>query len=161
MFVERDKDPNVIINLPITKPTKIQNIGYIAKLNKEKTEILNVYIDRKVACTLNNYKSTIMLDEVVKKEKLSNNNYYILYDNCNDELKDAFIIKNNNKPPLLYKDGVGQYDLENNLINEFICKNDCSKKLCISDKTLSKALQNNIMYKNFYYKSLGQKLSCF
>jgi hypothetical protein len=161
MFVERDKDSNIIINLPITKPTKIQNIGYIAKLNKEKTEILDVYIDRKVACTLNNYKSTSMLDEVVKKEKLSNNNYYILYDNCNNELKDTFIIKNNNKPPLLYKDGIGQYDLENNLINSFICKNECSKKLFISDKTLTKALQNNIMYKNFYYKSLGQKLSCF
>jgi phage anti-repressor protein len=160
MFVERDQDPNIITNLLPTKPIKIQNIGYIAKLNKEKTEILNVYLDRKVACTLNNYKSTSMLDEVVKKAKLSNGNYYILYDNCSDELKENFISINNNKPPLLYKDGIGQYDSNNNLINEFSCKNACIKQLQISDKSLTKALQNNIMYKNFYYKLLGQKLQC-
>ena len=160
MFVERDQDQNIVTNLPPTKPIKIQNIGYIAKLNQGKTEIMDVYLDRKVACTLNNYKSTSMLDEMVKKEKLSNNNYYVLYDNCSDELKENFISNNNDKLPLLYKDGIGQYDSNNNLINEFSCKNACIKQLQISDKSLTKALQNNIMYKNFYFKSLGQKLHC-
>ena len=28
----------------------------------------------------------------------------------------------------------------------------------ISDKTLTKALDNNILYNNHYFKSLGQKL---
>ena len=29
----------------------------------------------------------------------------------------------------------------------------------MSDKTLAKALQNNIPYNNYYYKELGAKLS--
>jgi hypothetical protein len=35
-YVEREKDPNIIENLEPTKQTKVQNVGYIAKLNKEK-----------------------------------------------------------------------------------------------------------------------------
>ena len=44
------------------------------------------------------------------------------------------------------------------LIQEFICKYDCIKKLHISDKTLTKALERNIMYNNNYFKSIGSKL---
>lgn len=60
-----------------------------------------------------------------------------------------------NGEPLLYKSGIGQYDL----IKEFSCKYDCIRELKMSDKTLAKSLQNNIPYNNFYYKELGAKLS--
>ena len=35
------------------------------------------------------------------------------------------------------------------------------KQLIMSDKTLTKALNNNIMYKNCYFKYLGSKYKCF
>jgi hypothetical protein len=155
LYTERDKDPNVIENIQPTKQTKIQNLGYIAKLNKEKTEILNVYIDRKTACRYNNYQSLSALDNPVKNETISNGHYYLLYENCDDELCDDFIEKYGE--PLLYKDGVGQYDSNNNLIQEFVCKYDCIKKLKISDKTLAKALDKNILYNQYYFKSIGIK----
>jgi hypothetical protein len=60
--------------------------------------------------------------------------------------------------PLLYKNGVGQFDLQDNLIREFSCKYDCIKSLSMSDKTLAKALNKNIPYNNFYFKELGSKL---
>ncbi len=59
----------------------------------------------------------------------------------------------------LYKNGVGQYDLNNNLVKEFSCKYDCIRDLKMSDKTLAKALSNNVPYNNYYYKELGPKLS--
>ena len=155
LYTERDKDPNVIENIQPTKQTKIQNLGYIAKLNKEKTEILNVYIDRKTACRYNNYQSLSALDNPVKNETISNGHYYLLYENCDDELCDDFIEKYGE--PLLYKDGVGQYDSNNNLIQEFVCKYDCIKKLKISDKTLAKALDKNVLYNQYYFKSIGIK----
>ena len=46
-LVDRELDPNIIYNINPTKDTKIQNLGYIAKLNVDKTEILNVYLDKK------------------------------------------------------------------------------------------------------------------
>ena len=124
-------------------------------MNKEKTEIINVYLDRKNASNCNGYKSLSALDTCVKKFTLSNGYYYLLYDSCEDELKTNFVEKYGE--PLLYKDGVGKYDSDNNLIKEFICKYDCIKN-GIGEKSLRKALNNNQMYDNHYYKSIGSKL---
>ncbi len=62
--------------------------------------------------------------------------------------------------PLLYKNGIGQYDSENNVVNIFACKYDCIRSLKMSDKTLSKSLEKSIQYNGFYYKELGCKLKC-
>ena len=156
-LIERNLDPNIINNIQQTKETKVQSLGYIAKLNKEKTEILNVYLDRKTAATFNSYQSSSALDNPVKNNTITNGYYYTLYDNCEPMLIQHFEDKNG--IPLLYKNGIGQYDLNNNLVNEFSCKYECIKELKMSDKTLAKALKNNIPYNNCYYKEVGSKLN--
>ena len=155
-FVDRNDDPNIIANIEITKPTKIQNIGYIAKLNSNQTEILNIYLDRKTAAISNDYKSDSSIDNYVKNMTITKGYYYVLYNKCSTELKNKFVEKYGE--PLLYKDGIGQFNSENILIKEFICKYDCIKQLKISDKTLRKALNKNILYNNFYFKNIGSKI---
>ena len=157
-LVDRSLDPNIIHNILPTKQTKVQNLGYIAKMDQHKTEILNVYIDRKTAAIENGYASPSALDNPVKNVSLTNGNYYVLYDKCADEVKDNFEQKYGT--PLLYKDGVGQYTADNQLVKEFICKYDCIKQLKISDKTLAKALDKNVMYNNHYFRTIGSKLKC-
>jgi phage anti-repressor protein len=155
-YVDRELDPNTITNLQPTKITKAQSLGYIAKLNASKTQILNVYLDRKTAAINNNYQSNSALDNPVKNGTITNGHFYMLYDKCENELKNAFSVQT----PILYKDGVGQYDGQNNLLREFICKYDCIKSLQISDKTLAKALDKEVSYNGYYYRSLGSKLQC-
>jgi phage anti-repressor protein len=155
-YVDRNTDPNIITNIEPTKPTKIQNVGYIAKLNAEKTEIINVYLDRKVAATNNNYKSSSALDNPVKNGTITNGHYYALFDKCSDEVKNSFTELHGE--PLLYKDGVGKYNSENELDQEFTCKYDLIKQLKMSDKTLAKTLDKNIIYNGSYFKSIGSKL---
>ena len=157
-FVDRSLDPNVIHVLPPTKETKTQNLGYIAKMNDAKTEILNVYIDRKTAAIENGYASHSALDTPVKNASLTNGHYYALYDKCADELRNSF--EQIYGTPLLYKDGVGQYTDDNKLIKEFVCKYDCIKQLKMSDKTLAKALDKNAMYNDYYFRMIGSKLKC-
>uniref|UniRef100_A0A6C0JQR0 MSV199 domain-containing protein n=1 Tax=viral metagenome TaxID=1070528 RepID=A0A6C0JQR0_9ZZZZ len=159
-LVDREVDPNFIRDLQPTVETKIQSLGYVAKLNAEKTEILNVYLDRKTAAISNGYESTSALDEPVRKTRISKGHYYMLYEKCDNDLKTDFVCKNNGEP-LLYKDGVGQYDENHNLIHEFSCKYDCIKKLHISDKTLTKALDKKVSYNGNYYKYIGSKMQCF
>ena len=154
-YVDRELDANVITNLPNTKPIKVQNNGYVAKMNKEKTEIINVFIDRKTTCILEKYNSITVLDTPMKHNKLYNGFYYTLYENCDTELKMEFVAKYGE--PILYKTGIGQYS-EQTLIKEFVCKYDCIKQLKISDKTLTKALEQNLAYNSFYFKELGSKL---
>ena len=157
-FVDRSLDPNVIHDLPPTKQTRAQNLGYIAKINGENTEILNVYIDRKTAAAENGYASSSALDNPVKNASVTNGHYYVLYEKCNEEMRTAF--EDNYGTPLLYKDGVGQYTSDNQLLTEFVCKYDCIKQLKMSDKTLAKALDKNIMYNNCYFRMIGSKLKC-
>ena len=158
MYVDRELDPNVLYNIQPNKKSKSQNLGYIAKLNATKTQIMNVYIDRKTAATQNGYESTSALDNPVKKGTIAKGHYYMLYDTCEENLKHEFV--NRVGEPILYKDGVGQYDAQNNLIREFVCKYDCIKTLQMSDKTLAKALDKNKAYNGNYYKSLGTKTHC-
>ena len=155
LFVDRELDPTIIHDISPTKQTKIQNLGYIAKLNAEKTEILNVYLDRKTAAQLNDYESSSALDTPVKNFTITKGFFYRLYNDCEEDLQASFEEKHGK--PLLYKDGVGQYNLENHLVQEFTCKYDCIKLLSISDKTLAKALEKNIPYQEFYYKLLGSR----
>jgi predicted nuclease with TOPRIM domain len=157
LLVERNVDPNIIHSIQPTKQTKVQNLGYIAKLNADKSEILNVYLDRKTAAELNGYPNSSALDNPVKNNTITNGNYYTLYDKCEQNLIQNFEEKYSE--PKLYKNGVGQYDLNNNLVKEFGCKYDCIRELKMSDKTLHKSLQNNIPYNNYYYKEIGAKLS--
>ena len=44
-LVDRELNSQTIHQLEPTKKTRSQNLGYIAKMNKDKTEILNIYID--------------------------------------------------------------------------------------------------------------------
>jgi hypothetical protein len=159
MYVERNKNPNILENIPETKVTRLQNLGYIAKLNVDKTKILNVYLDRKTAAIENGFLSSAALDNPVKNEKIANGFFYMLYDNCDENLQEDF--EENNGEILLYKEGVGQYDNKNNLIKEFACKYDCIKQLKMSDKTLRKALDQKVMYNNYYFKYIGSKVKVF
>jgi len=158
LLVERNLDPTIIHDITPTKETKVQNLGYIAKLDVNKKEILNIYLDRKTAAQLNNYASPSALDNPVKNSSLTNGNYYILYDKCEYELIQKF--EEIHGEPLLYKNGIGQFDINNNLVREFSCKYDVIRELKMSDKTLAKSLSNNIPYNNFFYKELGSKLKC-
>ena len=159
LLVDRELDPNIIHNITPTKQTKAQNLGYIAQINKEQTKIINVFLDRKTAAHFNGYESVSALDVPVKKFTLSQGYYYKIYTDCDLMFREEFEEKINGLP-LLYKNGVGQYDLQNNLIREFACKYDCIKTLLMSDKTLSKALTKNVPYNGFYFKEIGSKLKC-
>jgi prophage antirepressor-like protein len=161
LLVDRDLDASVVHGTVLpTKKVRPQVVGYIAQLNGDKTKILNVYIDRKTAAHCNGYESS-GLDVPVKKSTISRGFYYKLYDDCDEELRTTFELeRNNGECPLLYRNGVGQYDAQGNLVQVHACKYDCIRTLKISDKTLAKALLKKIDYNGFYFKEIGEKLKC-
>lgn len=155
-LVDRELNPNIIHSINPTKVTKVQKNGYIAKVNKEQTEILNIYIDRKTAARYNDYPCISSLDNVVKHHTLKGDHYYQLYEDCDVVLQNKW--KEKHHTIILYHDGIGQYDINHNLITEFTSRYDCTVKACISQKSLAKVLDKDIQYKNSYFKSIGEKL---
>jgi phage anti-repressor protein len=154
-LVDRELDPHAIQTLEPTKVTKVQKNGYVAKVNQEQTEILHVYLDRKTATQCNQYPSIASLDNAVKNHTIKDGYYYQLYEECDALLKNQFQKKHGNV--LLYHDGIGQYDANHTLLTEFASKFDCTARAGISQKSLAKVLDRNLMYHEFYFKSLGEK----
>jgi hypothetical protein len=154
-FVDRELDPNTIHALQTTKETKIQKNGYIVKLNKEKTEILHVYLDRKTASQKNNYSSIASLDVHVKHKSLKDGYYYLLYDEVDESLRRAFTEKHGEI--VLYHDGIGCFDTNNRLVKEYRSRYDCTIQTGMSQKSLAKVLNQSVLYKDHFYKSLGEK----
>lgn len=154
-YRSRDEDPNILGEIKPTVKTRPQNLGYIAKLNSEKTQILNVFLDRKTAAIQNGFNGG-SLDTPVKQNSIARGHYYMLYDKCDENVRTQF--ENQHGEPILYKDGIGKFNLNQELVQEFICKYKCIKMLQISDKTLTKALQKNIPYGGFFFRNIGSKL---
>lgn len=80
----------------------------------------------------------------------------MLYNNCNDELRNVFERKYG--VPVLYKDGIGQFNENGELVEEFRCKQYAVEELQISHRTLRKAMEKNIPYNGFFYRSLQNKI---
>lgn len=160
LFVERDVDPTVLHNLQPTRKTIPKNMDYVAKLNADQTEILNVYLDRKTAALTNRYSSG-GLDSAVKNGTVSQGHYYKLYGDCPEPLVEKFE-ERYGKDILLYKDGFGMFhETTHQLVKEFKCKYDCLKSERISDKTLAKAMREDKAYNGFKYKELPPRVSCY
>lgn len=157
IYVAREDDPNILGHVEPTKITRGQNMGYVAKLDINKTRIVNVYLDRKTAAKLNGCATTSRLDTIVINKKLFDDHYYVMYDRCEENLMSDY--ERLHGVPVLYKAGVGKFDSDDVLVQEFECKYHCSQQPDISDKTLTKALDTGKPYNNFIYKHMGEKLS--
>jgi hypothetical protein len=153
-LIDRELDPHTAQTLAPTKATKPQKNGYVAKVNQEQTEILHVYLDRKTAAQENNYPSIASLDNAVKNHTIKDEHYYQLYEEC-DALKNRFQEKHGTI--VLYHDGIGQYDSQHTLIAEFTSRFECTARAGISQKSLAKVLDKSLLYKECYFKSLGEK----
>ena len=159
LFVERDMDSTVLHNLQPTRPTIAKNMDYVAKMNADQTKILNVYLDRKTAALMNGY-SMSGLDNAVKKGTQTQGFYYKLYGECDENVVQNFTEKYG-KDVLLYKDGLGMYNQNGELVKEYKCKYDCIKTEKISDKTLAKAMAEDKAYNGYKYRELPSRLSCY
>jgi phage anti-repressor protein len=155
-FVDRALDASRLENVAPSKAAKQYKQGYIAKMTADGSEILNVYIDRKTAAMMNGYDSWSALDTPVKKGTVTKGHIYKLFEEC--ENKESFIQKHG-KEPLLYKNGFGIFNSNGKMVHEYACRYDCIRSQKISDKTIAKAIEKNVPYKDMYFRDLGEKVS--
>ena len=105
---------------------------------------------------MNGYDSWSALDTPVKKGTVTKGHVYKLFEEC--ENKESFIQKHGKKP-LLYKNGFGIFDSTGKMIREYACRYDCIRFEKISDKTIAKAIEKNVPYKEMHFRDLGEKVS--
>jgi prophage antirepressor-like protein len=155
LFVDRELDASRLENIAPSKASKQYKQGYVAKLTADGSEILNVYIDRKTAAMMNGYDSWSALDTPVKNGTVTKGHVYKLFEEC--ENKESFI-KKHGKEPLLYKNGFGVFDSSGKMVREYACRYDCIRLEKISDRTIAKAIEKNVPYKEMHFRDLGEKV---
>jgi hypothetical protein len=155
VYIEEGQDQTIVKAEP-TKECIVKNNGYIAKLNKDRTKILNVYLDRKTASIKNNYKCDY-LDSFVKYGNIVDSKYYyVLYENCSKEVKEEFLKSISKSEIVLSKTPIGKYE------NDVLVKIYKSKYNCcvienqIGQKSLENALNNGIKVYGYTYKNLEE-----
>ena len=158
-YLPRDiKNINQYITENIKSTHKLHNqktYDYTAQIDKTKTKILNVFLTKNIAAEYLN-KPGSSLDRPLLNYTLYNGYYFRPYNLCSNELVKEYEDKNGK--PILYLNGVGKFDSNNNLIEEFEYKTYCFKSLGISDRTFTKFFNKDIKYNDYYYKTLPQKL---
>jgi hypothetical protein len=115
-----------------------------------------------VACLENNYSSVAFLDNYVKNGKIVENKYYyVIYDNCDENIRNEFLREKNLTELVLSRNPIGKYDEKDNLICIFYSKAHCTViDNQIGQKLLEKALydKSDNLYYGYKYKQLEPML---
>jgi phage anti-repressor protein len=145
--------------LPVTIPDTVdkQNIvvpkrthKLIAKLNIEKTVILNVYSSQYKAAEAVNL-SSCSICAALTSEKKCGNFFWKLYDECDDNLKSTFTEELPDKSrPTTYSKTVQRIDpISNEVLETYFCIQDVCSMYRTCHKTIHKASKTGEIYKGF------------
>ena len=152
VFNENNLHTEIVIKGTSENPLfRASDVGNVLEITNIRTTINDFNTTEKVVHTMHTLGGKQQVTFLTEKG-LYNGVKDRYDDNCVSILKDKF--ETIHGAPILYKNGIGQYNEQNNLVKEFSCKYDCIRELKMSDKTLAKALDKNIQYNGYFYKSM-------
>ena len=146
-----DKDTNINNILPTVEcKTKKHICDIILKLNSTKTEILEFYSTKTIlAKSLNKNIRTIR--KIIDNNEKYCENYYIEYTKCPKELLSSYDKIISKKIPSCAKQ-IKQINPLTNQIIIFKSLSEINKKLCSSNISILKAIENKKEYKGFLWE---------
>jgi prophage antirepressor-like protein len=153
--LKRELPDDTFQELNKTEKSSETNIGYIAMLNLDKTRIMNVFCDQKAAMEDRKFTSTASISNAMKKQTISSGHYFMLWMNCDEELKIEYL-KNNNLPKKRINKTTIQVEQLHPITSVFIKKftrlEDVVKEYRISRKTLRNACMYDLVLKGYKWR---------
>ena len=138
--------------------------GYVAKLNSQKTEIVNLYVDTASACSLNKFPKNF-LNRYIDRNKFPTNstNYYYHFYDLSVELQNNFIEKCGGFLPTLFSggNGVGVFDEKHKLVKVYSTSTNLRVQERLSQHCIETHLNKNKMFEHRYLKSVPDNPSIF
>jgi hypothetical protein len=151
-YVDNDDKPDTIseTNTNICKPTKRN--GLIAKLNKEKDKILDVFVNQREAAAKTNV-APCSITSALTKNKVCGGFYWICLDECSQELKETFEGElPANKQPSTCSKSVIQMKPDGEVVETFQCLQDACAKFGTCHKTIQKYSETGNLYKGYKWR---------
>ena len=156
-FVNRDDpNPNSAKNIGNTIDIQERTTGFVARLNMDKTIVLNVYKNQVEACNEVGLQKSLMSNAVKFGSPLSGN-FWILWEHIDKEMQDKYL-KNNQLPiPPSNPRGTSVQKIHpetKEILEEFDSLERVRINLGITTKTLKKYSISQTKYKGFLWKIL-------
>lgn len=116
---------------------------------------MNVFCDQKAAMEDRKFTSTASISNAMKKQTISGGHYFMLWMNCDEELKIDYL-KNNNLPEKRINKTTIQVEQLHPITSVFIKKftrlEDVVKEYRISRKTLRNACSYDLVLKGYKWR---------
>lgn len=154
-LLDREKNDNTFQELAETVKSKEVKKGFVAMLSMKKDKIEKVYIDQKEAMIDRDFKSSSAVSCAIKRGSLSRGNYFVMWFDCSDELKEDYLNREVLPQPrvtVTSKQVQKFHPVTKELIQTYSSVNDVIKEYQINRNTLAKAIELDIIKKGFYWK---------
>jgi phage anti-repressor protein len=151
-YVQDGEEANPPTELPPSQEENktARNYGLIAQINKEKTQIINVFPNQREAEKVTNIINS-QISIGIATGKLRSGFYWMLYENCTDELKSTFQGQlPQPKRPFTCSKVVQRIDPDTNeIIESYNCMQDVCKAFKCCHKSINKANETGDIFKGF------------
>lgn len=138
-----------------TVESKTVKLGYVAMLNLDKSKIINVFCDQKAAGIDRKFTSSASIANAIKRNSISSGHYFMIWDDCSQELKDEYLLENDLPKKRNHINGkkIEQlHPITNQVIKEYVSFEDVIKEFRISRQSLKSAFNYDIICKGYKWK---------
>jgi phage anti-repressor protein len=151
-YVDNEDKPDKIPETTTIQPKTPKRNGLIAQLHKEKTKILNVFVNQKEAST-QMHLAPCSITSALTKNKVCGGFYWVCYDECSQELKETFEGElPTNKQPSTCSKSVVQMKPDGEIVETFQCLQDVCVKYGTCHKTIQKYSETGNLYKGYKWR---------
>ena len=155
MSLARDLPDDSVQVLP---PNVIQkssvNIGYIAMLDLDKKVIMQVFDSMKTAGAARKLKGLSAISNAITRQSQSTGHYWMMWNDCDQALKDAFLVKNELPDKIVRVNGVPikqLHPITREIIKTFSCTEEVIREFHFGRKTLKEAIEYKNIAKGFMW----------
>jgi len=157
--LDRNLPDDTFQYLDETIDSKIIKKGYVAMLNLDKNKIINVFCDQKEASIDRKFTSTASISNAIKRKSISSGHYFIMWDDCSEELKNKYLLSNNlpdKRVPISSIKIEQLHPISNEILKTYSSIEDIIKEFKISRQTLKSACEFEYITKGYKWRILDK-----
>jgi len=127
---------------------------FIAMLNKEKTQINNVFPSQAEAAKITGINRKQTINEAIKKDKLVHNHFFCFYEDCSEDLKNEYLSRAK-LPNVALSKGTRVHQIDINtrkVIKTFESISEVLKEFYMSRAVLKRSCINQEAHKGFMWQ---------
>lgn len=154
LFLKRELSDDSVQEIGESVVVRKQSEGFVAMLNITKTIIVQVFPDQKSAAKERQFTSSASISQAIQKNRLSSGHYFCYFDDCSEELKNAYLQHGSlpRKPAKVNAVHINQINpITNQIIQTFSSILDIQKEFQASRTSLKRAIANNTPFKGFLW----------